>query len=621
MDFGAGALKVTPAHDRNDFDIGQRHGLEVLNIINPDGTMNEAAGAYAGLDRDVARKRIVEDLEAAGLLERVEPHRGTVPVSSRSHAVIEPLLSRQWFVRMAPLAAPALDAVNDGRITFHPARWANEYRRWMEGIRDWTISRQLWWGHRIPVWYHTTADGEVDESRDFVVSVDQPAPGMVQDEDVLDTWFSSWLWPFATLGWPEETDALKAFYPSTVLVSGYDILFFWIARMIMAGMHFTGEPPYRDVFVTGMIKDRQGRWMSKSLGNGIDPLDMIDQYGADAVRFTLAVLCSQGQDIKLDPARFEGGRNFANKLWNAFNVFGRFIETDGDGRPAVDHRDDRAFDELDLVERWLSTRISETVEAVDEAMARYRVSDAAQLVYDLVWRDYCDWYLELAKPAPGEAMPSERIAFAAGAYETMLRLLHPFMPFVTEELWWKLRPRGPREALATAAWPAAAEYPRDDQAATRFGRVQAVVTAVRQVRAQYNVPPGKRLHAAVAAPGAAAAAGLEDARVYVERLAGLDRLEIGDGLSKPPASAAVVVEGHEVFVPLAGMIDLAAERARLEKEIAQKRGFLRGVEAKLASSGFAERAPAEVVARERQKAADATDEIARLEANLADLGA
>jgi valyl-tRNA synthetase len=628
--FGAGALKVTPGHDKNDFEIGRRHDLPVLNGMNPDGTLSDVAGPYAGLGRDAARARIVADLEAAGLLEKVEPHRGTVPVSSRSKAVIEPLISRQWFVKMAPLAEPALRVVNDGTVTFYPERWANEYRRWLENIRDWTISRQLWWGHRIPVWYHTDAAGERDESRGFVVSVERPEPErpddrpMVQDEDVLDTWFSSWLWPFATLGWPEETPDLRAFYPASVLVSGYDILFFWIARMIMAGLHFTGEAPYRDVFVTGMIKDKQGRWMSKSLGNGIDPLDMIEQYGADAVRFTLAVLCAQGQDIKLDPGKFEGGRNFANKLWNAFNVFGRFMEADGDGRPAKDYRRSRAFADLDLVERWLLTRVAETTRAVDEAMARYRVSEAAQLVYDLVWRDFCDWYLELAKPAPGQPMDEEKIAFSAEVYETMLRLLHPFMPFVTEELWWKLRPRAPHEALIAAAWPDAAALeadPADAAGAARlFERVQTVVTAVRQVRAQYNVPPGKKVAAVVSTPDAAAAAALEQARGYVERLAGLDGLEIGADLAKPAASAAVVVEGHEVYVPLAGMIDLGAERARLQKEIEAKRGFLGAVEQKLLNRQFVDRAPADVVAKEQQKAADAKDEIARLQANLSDLG-
>ncbi|HLA63545.1 MAG TPA: class I tRNA ligase family protein, partial [Rhodothermales bacterium] len=391
------------------------------------------------------------------------------------------------------------------------------------------------------------------------------------------------------------------------------------ARMIMAGQHFTGEVPYTDVFITGMIKDKQGRWMSKSLGNGIDPLDMIEQYGADAVRFTLAQLCAQGQDIKLDPTKFEGGRNFANKLWNAFNVFGRFIETDGEGRPSRDYRRTRSFDELDLVERWMLTRVAETTRAVDEAMARYRVSEAAQLVYDLVWRDFCDWYLELTKPAPGEAMSEERIAVSAEIYEGLLKLLHPFMPFVTEALWWRLRPREAREALVAAAWPDAAEMDVDGEAARLFERVQAVVTAVRQVRAKYNVPPSRRVAAVVSAPDVEAAERLERARPYVERLAGLDGLELGTGLQKPAASAAVVVEGHEVYVPLAGMIDLDVERERLQKEIESRRSFLRGVEGKLNNEGFVARAPADVVARERQKAADAHDEIARLEANLTDL--
>ncbi|HYE96218.1 MAG TPA: valine--tRNA ligase [Rubricoccaceae bacterium] len=613
-EFGAGALKVTPGHDKNDFEIGQRHGLPVLNIMNPDGTLNEAAGAYAGLDRDAARERIVADLEAQGLLVKTEPYRGTVPVSSRSKAVIEPLISRQWFVRMKPLAEPALEAVRSGTVTFHPQRWANEYFRWLENVRDWTISRQLWWGHRIPVWYHTTPDGEIDEGRDFVVSVDQPAPGMVQDEDVLDTWFSSWLWPFATLGWPDETEDLKKFYPSTVLVSGYDILFFWIARMIMAGLHFTGQAPYRDVFITGMVKDKLGRWMSKSLGNGIDPLDMIEQYGADAVRFSLVLLCAQGQDIKLDPSKFEMGRNFANKLWNAFNVFGRFME---EGR---DYRRTRAFEALSLVERWMLTRLNETVEAVDNACARYRLNEALGLLYDLFWRDYCDWYLELVKPAPGEAMDEEALALAAEVYEGMLRLLHPFMPFITEAMWHRLRPRGERDALVVASWPAANAAETDVEAAQLFELIQAVVTGIRSVRSQYNVPPGRRIGAAVSLADAELVPALTAQRRIVERMAGVEALELGTGLAKPAAAAAVVVQGHEVFVPLAGMIDLDAERARLAREIAQKEGFLKGVEAKLANEGFISRAPEDVVTRERQKAADARAELEKLRVNLSDLG-
>ncbi|MEM9996387.1 MAG: class I tRNA ligase family protein, partial [Bacteroidota bacterium] len=461
----------------------------------------------------------------------------------------------------------------------------------------------------------------------FVVSVDQPEPGMVQDEDVLDTWFSSWLWPFATLGWPNETDDLKAFYPGTVLVSGYDILFFWIARMIMAGLHFTDEVPYTDVFITGMIKDKQGRWMSKSLGNGIDPLDMIEQYGADAVRFTLAVLCAQGQDIKLDPAKFEGGRNFANKIWNAFRVFGRFMETDDAGRPTSDHVRARSFDELDLVERWMLTRLQEGIRDISASMDRYRISEAANRIYDLFWRDYCDWYLELIKPTYGpdgelRTMDPDKLALAVEIYEQLTKLLHPFMPFITEDLWWRLRPREDGEACIVADWPEADAALEDADAATAFSLIQDLVTAVRSVRAQYNVSPSKGIAVTVNvdADRADLVAVLDANRATFAALAGMDDLALGTGLAKPKASAAVVVDRHEVFVPLAGMIDLDQERARLTKEIEQKQGFLRGVEKKLANENFVSRAPEAVVEKERQKAADALAEIAKLEANIANLG-
>ncbi|MEM1043375.1 MAG: valine--tRNA ligase [Bacteroidota bacterium] len=614
-EFGAGALKVTPAHDKNDFEIGHRHDLEVLTILNPDATVNEHGGPYEGLDRFEARKQIVADLDAAGLLEKVEPYKNTVPVSSRSKAVIEPLISRQWFVKMQPLADLGLQALRDGAIRFYPERWQNEYVRWLDGIRDWTISRQLWWGHRIPVWYYLDADGEIDESRGFVVSVGQPELGMVQDEDVLDTWFSSWLWPFATLGWPEETDDLRAFYPATTLVSGYDILFFWIARMVMAGLHFTGQVPFRDIYITGMIKDAQGRWMSKTLGNGIDPLDMIEQYGADAVRFSLNVLCTPGQDIKLDPSKFEMGRNFANKIWNAFNVFGRFME------PGKDYRRTRAFEDLDLAERWMLTRLSQTIETVNEAVGRYRLSEAALAVYDLFWRDYCDWYLELIKPAPGEAMSDETIALAAEVYEQMVKLLHPFMPFITEELWHRLRPRAAGDACIVAPWPEPNAAETDAEAAETFALMQELISGIRGVKSQYGVAPSKPVEAHVSvsdANGLADALGAHGR--YFERLANVDRLTVGSGLAKPKASAAVVIGSHEVFVPLAGMIDLGAERARLRKAIEEKEAFRASVQKKLSNEQFTSRAPAEVVQRERDKATDASAEIAALRANLEDLG-
>ncbi|OZC02062.1 valine--tRNA ligase [Rubricoccus marinus] len=639
MDFGAGALKVTPGHSEVDWEIGKRHDVEVLSIMNLDGTLNELAGTYAGMDRAEAKKRIVSDLDAGGYLVKTEDYTVTTPISNRSKAVIEPLLSPQWYVSMAPLAEKALAVVNDGTVSFHPPRWANEYRRWMEDIRDWPISRQLWWGHRIPVWYYTDEAGEIDESRDFVVSVDCPEPGMVQDEDVLDTWFSSWLWPFATLGWPDadvptegaamaSPEALKAFYPASVLVSGYDILFFWIARMVMAGVHFTDEAPFTDVFITGMIKDKQGRWMSKSLGNGIDPLDMIEQYGADAVRFTLSVLCAQGQDIKLDPAKFEGGRNFANKVWNASRVFGRFIPTDDAGRPTATPGRQRPFADLDLVERWIVTRFAQTVASVDESLARFRISEAAQTVYDFVWNDFCDWYLELIKPERDEAgevqdMEAEPLALAVEVFEGALKLLHPFMPFLTEELWWKQRPRENADALIAASWPTPEAGEQDEDAVALFAMVQDLTTAVRQVRAQYGVSPSKPLAATISVGGedaAATAEALETVRGYIERLARVDRLTIAPEAEKPAASAAVVVERHQVFVPLAGMIDLDAERERLAGEISNKRKFLGSVEGKLRNEAFVARAPEAVVAKEKQKAADAKAEIAALEANLADLG-
>ncbi len=620
QDFGAGALKITPAHDKNDFEIGERHALPVINIMNPDGTIAEPGGQYAGMDRFDARKRIVEDLEELGLLVSVEPYRHAVPISSRSKAVIEPLISRQWFVRMAPLAEPAIEAVRSGKVKFYPERWANEYFRWLENIRDWTISRQLWWGHRIPVWYYPDAEGQPDDARDFVVSIDQPEPGMIQDEDVLDTWFSSWLWPFATLGWPETDEKTRRdveyFYPTDVLVSGYDILFFWIARMIMAGLHFTGEVPYRDVFITGMIKDKQGRWMSKSLGNGIDPLEMIDQYGADAVRYSLTVLCAQGQDIKLDPLKFEMGRNFANKIWNAFNVFGQFMEEDRT------YSRKRQFSELELGEQWILHRLNETIGTVNDSIERYRLNEALTAIYDLFWHDYCDWYLEVIKPPRGKAMSEETIALAIEVYEKMVQLLHPFMPFITEELWHRLRERGEGDACIVSQWPEQNGTEMDDTVAAHFGMIQDMISGIRNVKSEYNVSPGKEIAATVnvSAGSNGIAEMLGNHRDYFSRLARVTDLSVGVGLEKPGASALVVVGREQVYVPLAGMIDLEQERERLRKEIEQKENFLQGVQKKLRNAQFTSRAPAEVVDRERQKEADATAEVRRLRANLEDLG-
>ena len=615
LEFGAGALKVTPAHDRNDLDIGRKHDLEVINIMNPDGTINEDGGAYAGLDRFEARKQIVADLEEAGLLVKVEPYKTMVPISSRSKAIIEPLISRQWFVKMKPLAEPALEAVRNGTITFYPKRWENEYFRWLENIRDWTISRQLWWGHRIPVWYYTDENGEIDETRDFVVSIDQPKPGMVQDEDVLDTWFSSWLWPFATLGWPEKTPELDYFHPTKVLVSGYDILFFWIARMIMASLHFTGKPPYTDIFITGMVKDKQGRWMSKSLGNGIDPLDMIDQYGADAVRYSLTVLCAQGQDIKLDPLKFEMGRNFANKIWNAYNVFGQFME-----EGAIYERKREAQD-MELVERWMLHRLNTTIQLVDDSLQRYRLNEALSHIYDAFWHDYCDWFLELIKPDYGDAMSEEKIALALEIFEKLIQLLHPFMPFITEDLWWRMRPRAQGEACICSAWPHADASLLDPAAQDSFGLIQELISGIRNVKSEYGVSPGKEIEAILNLDPDAVqlAETMKDHAGYFLKLARVGALHVGSEQEKPKASASKVVGSSEVYIPLAGMIDLEVERQRLQKEIDQKRTYLQGLQRKLQNENFVNRAPAAVVEGEKEKARIAQEELEKLVTNLAEL--
>ena len=622
-EFGTGALKVTPAHDENDFEIGERHDLDTVNVMNPDGTINANGGPYEGLDRFAARDQIVADLDAEGLLADVEEHTINVPVSDRSGAVIEPLISRQWFVEMEPLAEPAIEAVRDGTITFHPKRWENEYFRWMENIRDWCISRQLWWGHQIPVWYYTDDDGNPDPERGYVVSVDHPDTDeeMVQDEDVLDTWFSSWLAPFASLGWPDDTDALKTFYPTDVLVSGYDILFFWIARMVMAGYHFTGQPPFTEIFITGMVKDEQGRWMSKSLGNGIDPIEMVDQYGADATRFTLTLLCAQGQDIKLAPSKFEMGRNFANKIWNAYNVFGQFMETDAQGHPTREYHDPRDFEELEMVEQWMLHRLHTAINDIEDALSRYRLNEAVSIVYDVFWRDYCDWYLELIKPPYGESMDEQVIARAASIFETLLQLLHPFMPFVTEELWWKVRPREEGEACIVSDWPQANDVPHDAATHDTFAHLQELISGIRSIKSDYGVGAGTEVRTVISLPETAIdrAEAMRAYPGYFEQLARVTDLTVGHNLEKPTASASVVVEDSEVFVPLKGMIDLDKERERLKSTIAEKEGFLKSVEGKLQNEQFVTKAPDEVVERERQKKRDATAELKRLRANLADL--
>ncbi|MCY4234581.1 MAG: valine--tRNA ligase [Bacteroidetes bacterium] len=615
QEFGTGALKITPGHDKNDFEVGQRHQLEAVSVIAEDGTLNHYCGKYDGIDRFEARELIVKDLESGGFLEKVEPYKSTVPISQRSKAIVEPLLSRQWFVKMKPLAEPAIAAVKDGTIKFYPKRWENEYFRWLEEIRDWCISRQLWWGHRIPVWYYIDSDGNIDESRGYVVSIEQPEPDMIQDEDVLDTWFSSWLFPFATLGWPEDDDDtisdLNYFHPTDVLVSGYDILFFWIARMIMASLYFTGQIPYRDIFITGMIKDKLGRWMSKSLGNGIDPLELIEEYGADAVRFYLTILCAQGQDIRLDPTGFQMGRNFANKIWNAFNVFGRFIDSD------KDYQRSRSMDQLELVERWMLTRLAECIESVQDALTRYRLNEAANILYTTFRSDYCDWYLELVKPKVGETMSEERISLAIEIYEQLIQLLHPFMPFITEDLWHRLRPRADGEACMVSKWPVP-HQDRDSLGAKQFEFIQESISAIRNLRSRYGVPPNKWIQVIISLSKQQHHLNeiINEQQEYFTKLAHVETLQVGIDLPKPKRSATSVVGFAVIYVQ--GMVDPKEEYQRLAKDLAQKEAFLQRVQKKLSNDKFITNAPAEVVRRERQKEIDAKTEIDKLRASLSD---
>ncbi|HKJ32017.1 MAG TPA: valine--tRNA ligase [Balneolales bacterium] len=613
MEFGAGALKITPAHDKNDFEIGQRHKLDVINIMNPDGTINENGGEYKGMDRFEARKKIVADLDKQGYLVKIEDYRHTVPISSRSKAVIEPLISRQWFVKMKPLADPALEAAKKKDIQFFPQRWENEYFRWLENIRDWTISRQLWWGHRIPVWYYTDENGEIDESRDYVVSVDQPEEGMVQDEDVLDTWFSSWLWPFATLGWPKETEDLDFFYPTNVLVSGYDILFFWIARMIMAGIHFTDQVPYKDIFITGMVKDKQGRWMSKSLGNGIDPLDMIEQYGADAVRYCLIILCAQGQDIKLDPTKFEMGRNFANKIWNAFRFLSIHME------PGKNYDSDIDYDSLGLTDRWMITRVQQTIEAVEDDLSRYRLNEALLKIYGLVWNDFCDWYLELIKPDDfNEKMSEDIVARAIVIFETLMKLLHPFMPYITEEIWQRLRDRDVEDALIRADWPVYNnEWVYEDDA-DLFSTIQTMISSIRNIRAEMNVHVNKEIEIQISAVDHSVSEHLEKHEDIFRKLLKIKDFTVSPDIERPKASASAVVDGSEIYVPLAGVIDFDKERERIVKEVDRLEKFLKSINGKLNNEKFMQNAPEKVIQNEKNKKSDTETNLSKLKKILAD---
>jgi valyl-tRNA synthetase len=608
---GSGAVKITPAHDFNDFEVGRRHGLALINIFDADARLNEAAPeAYRGLDRFAARERVVADLEAAGLLDKVEEHMLMAPHHDRSGVVIEPWLTDQWYCNASALAAPAIAAVEDGRTRFVPRQWENTFFEWMRNIQPWCISRQLWWGHRIPAWYGPdgavfVAETEAEAAREAAATYGH-AVELRQDEDVLDTWFSSGLWPFSTLGWPEQTPELARYYPGDVLVTGFDIIFFWVARMMMQGIHFMGEVPFREVYIHALVRDERGQKMSKSRGNIIDPLELIDRYGCDALRFTLAALAAPGRDIKLAASRVEGYRNFATKLWNA----ARYAQLNGCA-PAADFAPERC---RLTVNRWIVTAASDCAAAVTAALDAYRFDEAANRLYQFVWGTFCDWYLEFSKPilqGEDEAAQAETRATTAWALDRILRLMHPVMPFISEELWRHLQGEG-RGLLILAEWPDSTADPVDRDAAAEMDWVVAAISAIRAVRTEINLPPGARIPLLLKDGDPTALERVERHREHFARLARVERMIAVE--SVPEGSVQSVVEGATLVLQIAGAVDLGREKARLAKEIERLDTELAKIAAKLRNPGFLAKAKPEIVADQREREAEASRDRDRLRA-------
>ncbi|HYP29258.1 MAG TPA: valine--tRNA ligase [Blastocatellia bacterium] len=621
-EFGSGAVKVTPSHDLNDFEAGLRHNLPQINVIDGSGRMTEAAGArYAGLDRYEARTKVVEDLQAQSLIEKIEDYTVPTALCARCGTVIEPLLSEQWFVRMKELAKPAIDAVKGGRVKFVPERYERTYLDWMENIRDWTISRQLWWGHRIPVW--VTEDGDYIVARDEAEALEK-AKGrpITQDEDVLDTWFSSMLWPFAVLGWPKQTEDLEKYYPTSVLITARDIIYLWVSRMIFSGIYFNQEVPFDDVYIYATVLDEQGKRMSKSLGTGIDPLEIIDLYGADALRFALLVRAARGQDIRFSyvengrQKQVEEARNFANKIWNA----SRFVLMNlGEG---VSKTEANWVPSDRLADRWILAELNATIDQVTRALEEYKLNEVAQTLYHFFWDDFCDWYIELSKSLVTSPEDTEEARAARGriAYvlETSLRLLHPLMPYLTEEIWQRLPHEG--ESIMVASWPAPDESQNDEQAREQMQTLIALITKVRNIRSEMNIPASSRLSLHLGTQDTSARSLIDENSDQIKRLARVGEITVSDRLSARKGEARDIVYGIEISVPLEGLIDIGKERERIGKELGKKENEARGLAARLDNDSFRERAPQEVVQQARQRHDELIAEIEKLRVTLSSLG-
>jgi len=663
--FGTGCVKITPAHDFNDYQVGERHGLDRINVLTRDARIDDSAPErYRGLDRFEARAKIVEDLAARDLLARTEPHRMTVPRGDRSQAVLEPYLTDQWFVKAGPLAEPAIRAVENGDIRFVPEHWAKTYFEWMRNIEDWCISRQIWWGHRIPAWYD--GDGNVYVGRSEAEVREKfalPASlALEQDPDVLDTWYSSALWPFSTLGWPERTDRLETFYPTTVLVTGFDIIFFWVARMIMFGLRFMGDVPFREVYIHGLVRDGDGNKMSKSKGNILDPIDLIDgidldaliakrttglmqpqlapkivaatqrqfpdgipAYGTDALRFTFCSLATQGRDIRFDLGRIEGCGNFCNKLWNA----ARFVLLNTEGKDCGTGAGNENGDggaEFGLPERWIRSLLQRAQRETRAAMAQYRLDLAAQAIYEFIWNEYCDWYLELSKTvlADPDADPARRRGTRrtlVRVLEAVLRLMHPLMPFVTEEIWQRVAPLAGRTGPSIMLEPYPAPRPEieDAEAVEHMAWLKSLILAIRRIRGELDLPPGRKVPVVLVAPSRAERDRLAGGAEYVRALARAETIDVLEAGEPLPKSATAIVGRLEVLVPLEGIIDKDAEIARLERQLDKLGKNLERSRAKLGNPSFRDRAPAEVVEKERGRAAEFESSAGKLRAQLATL--
>lgn len=585
MEFGTGAVKVTPAHDVNDYEMGMRHNLQFINIFNDDATTNENVPDWLRqLDRYEVRKKVVAKFEELGLMFKIEDYQNKVGYSERGNVPIEPYLSEQWFMKMDELAKPAIDVVKEGRVKFYPKHWEKTYFHWMEGIRDWCISRQLWWGHRIPVWYHK-------DTKEIYCDVNPPADINMwkQDEDVLDTWASSWLWAHAIFRTEEES---KYYYPTSTLVTGPDIIFFWVARMIMAGMHFMKDIPFSDVYFTSIIRDAQGRKMSKSLGNSPDPLDVIKEYGADALRFTVIYLAPLGQDVLFSTDKCELGRNFANKIWNA----GRFLLMNAENIKTDSSLADK---HKDFADEWIISRLNQTLLQFNKAMDAFEVNNAIKIVYSFIWNDYCDWYIEMIKGrlyGDNEEVKTAVLTRAIAIFEDALKMLHPFMPFLTEELWQLTSERKDGDSISVSDFPSADEKMINEAAEKEMDFVKDIITAIRNIRGEMNIAPSKKVNAMLKSGS------VKDHQVdHIKKLAKVEEIIIDSNLIKPKASVSAVINECEIYIPLEGLIDLDVERQRLQKEITRLEGSLAGIEKKLSNEKFVANAAPEVVEKERNK--------------------